>query len=110
MSNKEFIDERQELDEIEYLNNLVNERMKRHEEAALEREARREFQRAQHERIMNAILKMILTVLWYIVVVSMLFVLAYKNVIAWWVSEKLAVGLALCGAFWLGYFWKELKM
>lgn len=110
MSNKEFIDERQELDEIEYLNNLVNERMKRIEEAHWEREARMEQLRIQQEKRMNAILRMIAAIGLYSTMVVALIVLAWTNVVIWWLSGSVAVGLALCGAFRAGYFWRESKI
>ena len=110
MSNKEFIDERQEQAELEYLNNLVNERMKRIEDAHWEREARMEHLRIQQEKRMNAILRMIATIGLYATMVVALVILAYTNVVVWWLSGSVAVGLAVCGAFRAGYFWRESKI
>ena len=110
MSNKEWNEERQELDEIEYLNNLVKEQMKRVQEEQREREARMERKRMEHERRVNAIIRMISLSLMYAAMVVAMLVLAYTNVVVWWLSGSVAVGLALCGAFRAGYFWRESKI
>ena len=125
MSNKEIMEracsmeddgwnkvceERAELDELEYLNNLVAERMKRIEEAHWEREAKMEHLRIQQEKRMNAILRMIATIGLYATMVVALIILAWTGVVVWWLCGGVAVGLALCGAFRAGYFWRESKI
>lgn len=107
---RELACERTELDEIEYLNNLVAERMKRIEEAQWERETRMEHQRVQQEKRMNAILRMISTIMLYAAMVVALVILAWIDVVVWWLSGSVAVGLALCGAFRAGYYWCESKI
>ena len=110
MSNKEFTQERMELDEIEYLNQLVAERMKRIEEAQWEREGRMERQRVQQENRMNAILQMIAIIGLYATMVVALVILAWTKVVVWWLCSSLAIGLGLCGAFRAGYYWRESKI
>lgn len=107
---RELTCERTELDEIEYLNNLVAERMKRIEEAQYEREARMEYQRVRQEKRMNAILRMISTIMLYAAMVVALMILVWIDVVVWWLSGGVAVGLALCGAFRAGYYWCESKI
>ena len=107
---RELACERTELDEIEYLNNLVAERMKHIEEAQWERETRMEHQRVQQEKRMNAILRMISTIMLYAAMVVALVILAWIDVVVWWLSGSVAVGLALCGAFRAGYYWCESKI
>ena len=62
------------------------------------------------EKRMNAILRMIAAIGLYSTMVVALIVLAWTNVVVWWLSGSVAVGLALCGAFRAGYFWRESKI
>lgn len=120
MSNKEF-EERSELDEIEYLNQLVEERLAQIEKEQREREAKREMaqyereaklehQRVQQEKRVNAILRMIATMGLYAAMVVALIILGWTGVVVWWLSGSVAAGLALCGAFRAGYFWRESRI
>jgi hypothetical protein len=107
MKNKEITAECTELDELEYINNLVAERMKRIQEAQWEHEAKMEHRRVQHEKRMNAIVRMISVIGLYTAMVVALVILAYTQVVVWWLSGSVALGLALCGAFRAGYYWRE---
>lgn len=107
---KEFNKECNELDELDYLNNLVAERMKRIEEAHWEREAKMERLRIQQEKRMNAIVRMIAVIGLYTAMVVALVILAWTGVVVWWLSGSVAVGLALCGAFRAGCYWHEYKI
>ena len=104
---KELTNERTELDELEYINKLVAERMKRIEEAQWEREAKMERLRVQQEKRMNAILRMISVIGLYAAMVVALVILAWTEVVVWWLSGSVALGLVLCGAFRAGYYWRE---
>ena len=99
-----------ELDEIDYLNGLVAERMKRIEEAQYEREARMEHMRMQQEKRINAILRMIAVILMYTTMVVGILILGWLDVVIWWLCVILAIGLSLCCAFRAGYFWREFKI
>ena len=110
MDNNEFISARSELDEIEYLNKMVEDRLKRIQKEQWEREARMEHRRVQHEHRVNAILRMIATIGLYAAMVTALLILGWTKVVVWWLSGSVAVGLALCGAFRAGYFWRESKI
>ena len=99
-----------ELDEIDHLNSLVAERMKRIEEAQYEREARMEHMRMQQENRINAILRMIAVILMYTTMVVGILILGWLDVVIWWLCAIVAIGLSLCGAFRTGYFWREFKI
>lgn len=110
MSNKEITPEWNELDEIEYLNKMVDDRLNRIRQEQFEREARMERRRVEHEHRVNTILRMISVIMMYAAMVVALVILAWTEVVVWWLSGSVAVGLALCGAFRAGYFWRESKI
>lgn len=104
---KEFNKECTELDELEYLNNLVAERMKALQYEQYQRECEMERRRVEHERRVNAVLRMFSVIGLYTAMVVALVSLAWTGVVVWWLSGSVAVGLALCGAFRAGYYWRE---
>jgi hypothetical protein len=53
---------------------------------------------------------MISTIMLYAAMVVALVILAWIDVVVWWLSGSVAVGLALCGAFRAGYYWCESKI
>ena len=120
MSNKDF-EERSELDEIEYLNQLVEERLAQIEKEQREREAKREmaqyereaemeFRRVQQEKRVNVILRMIATMGLHTVMVAALMIMVKTGVLAGWLGLGSAAGIAVCGGFHAGYCWREFRM
>lgn len=108
--SKNITPECSEIDELEYLNSLVNERMKRMEQVHWEREAERDHQRVMHERRLNARVRMISIIMLYATMVVALIVLAYTKVVVWWLCMSVAAPLALCGAFRAGYYYRESEI
>ena len=107
---KEFNKECTELDELDYLNNMVAERMKALQYEQYQRECEMERRRVEHERRVNAVLRMIAVIGLYAAMVVALAILAWTGVVVWWLSGSVAAGLALCGAFRAGCYWREYKI
>ena len=98
-----------ERDELEKLNQRAAERVWRVERMMYEREKRAEEIRKKQEQSFQAAIKLAFVVVMAVTVIASLFVLAYTEAVAWWISIIVSFVLSLPTAFKAGCLWYEFK-
>ena len=99
----------QEHQELEKLNQITQERLKRAEEAMWQQARQMDEARYQQKIKNEATAKLVFTIVMAMPVTAAFLMLAYMGVIAWWLVSCL-VGLVVgLSAFRSGWLWHEIK-
>ena len=106
---KAMCQEYQEREELEKLNQQTRDRLKYVENAMRTRLAREFFEQAQHERRINAIGQMIITIILTLAICVSLAVIAWVEITLRPVLCILCAAALLAGTFRTGCFWNEFK-